>query len=45
MYEEKVRRSPLGKWEEEGTRENCMIIQQHERASLNPVVMNFKGEQ
>ena len=40
MYEEKVRRSPLGKWEEEGT--NCMITQQHERASLNPVVMNFK---
>ena len=45
MYEEKVRHSPLGQWEEGGARGNCMITQQHERAGLNPVVMNFKREQ
>lgn len=47
MYEEKVRHSPLGKWEEEGARGNYdhTVTQQHERASLNPVVMNFKREQ
>lgn len=38
----KVRNSPLGKWEKKRTRENSMIIWQHERASLDPVVMNSK---
>lgn len=41
----KVWNSPLGKWEKERTRENSMIIWQHERASLDPVVMNSKWEQ
>lgn len=47
MYEEKGRHSPLGKWEEEGARGNYdhTVTQQHERASLNPAVMNFKQEQ
>lgn len=39
---EKVRPSPLGKWEEEGTTESSMITGQHERANLNPMVTNFK---
>lgn len=42
---EKVRNSALGKWEKEGTKENSMIIWQHERANLNPMVMSFKRQQ